>query len=165
MKQRHNRTKPLLWVIVAGLTATFGIDTHWAAEDRRHDAQCSPFNHTPLCPHKWAANPSMCKADVALCAGATTQATCLNPNTTFYVVMEDFPQDEVSNSTLTCKQTEGGSSTYTIWAEHTYITSPSRGCYKQVRCKWEPAPASRCVVDYDETGWVYLPKKISYYCQ
>jgi len=70
MKQRQNHKKQLLWGMVTGLTAMFGIVTHWAAEDRNYDPTCSPFSHKYLCEHRYAYNPGMCKSDLALCSGA-----------------------------------------------------------------------------------------------
>lgn len=159
MQNRQTRRKHLLWTTVLGLTTLFGIDTHWAAEDRRPDETCAPFSHLDPCEHKYPTNPGMCKSPLALCVGATSQAICLNTEISYFAVKNDFPQGQTDNPTMTCQQIEGGSGSYTIWTAHTYIYSPSRECYKQVRCRWEPAPANTCVYDHDVTGWSYLPKK------
>ncbi|OQC68400.1 MAG: hypothetical protein BWX48_00054 [Verrucomicrobia bacterium ADurb.Bin006] len=160
MKQRRNYKMHLIWTKVAGLTAMFGIVTHWAAEDRLPDEACSLFSHVRLCPHKYPINPGMCKSDVPLCSGATSSNICTGTNITYYEVKSDFHQSEANNATMTCHQIVGGSGTYIIWTQHTKISSPPEPCYKRVTCRWDPFPApGRCVVYEDLSPWFSLPKR------
>lgn len=146
MKDEFNHHRAPLWAGLACLGVLIGIATHRAAdpEDRKLDAKCTRFQHQYVCEHKITRNPGMCFTNVALCSGATTSNMCVNTNITYYQVNSDFPQQgDTPDPTTICRQTEGGSAEYTIWAAHHYIASPPAECYCQVRCKWNPT-SSKC---------------------
>lgn len=165
MNQRLNIKRQLLWTTVASLSAMFGIVTHRAAEDRRLDETCTPFDHQYLCAHRWPDNPSMCKTDVPFCNGASDSNICASTEISYYEVKDDFPQSDPLDPTLTCTQIVGGSGVYTVWNSHTKIVSPPAQCYKRVYCVWDPSTQpGKCVYYADAGPWISKPKPTLLQC-
>ena len=151
MKANRSAATLTLWILFVGPYGGF------PAQDVK-DSNCTGCIHE--CAHKYCYNPGMCwnngGAGAKLCAGQS-QANCPAANTAYYNVMSDFPQSQSDDPTTSCKP-PGGTTTLTVWAAHTNISSPAQNCYQTVSCTWNTDTRACEIAPGSGGPWNSLPK-------